>query len=59
MPWLAIQDKVLSGVEKVGAELALNDIKMEDGLTTPPDYLTESELITLVRAAALTYPLSH
>lgn len=49
MPWLAIQDKVLGGVEKVGAELSLTEIKMEDGVTSPPDFLSESELISLVR----------
>jgi DNA topoisomerase-3 len=49
MPWLAVQDKVLSGVERIGAELPLTEVKLEDGVTQPPDFLSESELIGLVR----------
>lgn len=34
-----------------GEELAIEDIKITEGVTTPPDYLSESDLIDLVSAA--------
>lgn len=31
-----------------GERIAINDVRMCEGLTSPPDYLTEAELITLM-----------
>ncbi len=50
---------MLSGVEKVGEQFPVVDVKLEEGLTAPPDYLTESELITLVVFLKISHSHEH
>lgn len=47
MPWLAINDKSLPSFEE-GQKIKLSKIELYEGSTTPPDFLTESELISLM-----------
>ena len=48
MPWAAIPaDESLPSLKK-GAKCNINEVKVAEKQTTPPDYLTESELITLM-----------
>lgn len=49
MPWQAIPLEETMPVDyKIGETWNLNEIKLVEKLTCPPDYLTESELITLM-----------
>ncbi|XP_024635697.1 DNA topoisomerase 3-beta isoform X3 [Medicago truncatula] len=47
MPWLAINDKSLPSFEE-GQKIKLSKVELYEGSTTPPDFLTESELISLM-----------
>lgn len=48
MPWMAIQaDESVPCLEK-GATCKIFEVKVSERQTSPPDYLTESELITLM-----------
>ncbi len=47
MTWQSIDDEVLPSV-MIGDELQIKDIRMIEKQTSPPDYLTESELISLM-----------
>lgn len=47
MPWLAMKDEYISDFEAVKT-CPVTDILCQEGQTSPPDYLTESELIELM-----------
>ncbi|KAK7280853.1 hypothetical protein RIF29_08385 [Crotalaria pallida] len=47
MPWLAINDKNLPSFTK-GQQIEVSKMELYEGTTTPPDYLTESDLISLM-----------
>ncbi|XP_057429200.1 DNA topoisomerase 3-beta isoform X2 [Lotus japonicus] len=47
MPWLAINDKNIPSFIK-GQKIEVSKVELYEGTTTPPDYLTESELISLM-----------
>ncbi|XP_009371098.1 DNA topoisomerase 3-beta isoform X1 [Pyrus x bretschneideri] len=47
MPWLAINEKNLPQFTK-GEKLEVSKVDLHEGLTSPPDYLSESELISLM-----------
>ncbi|CAN6722764.1 unnamed protein product [Malus baccata var. baccata] len=47
MPWLAINEKNLPQFTK-GEKLEVSTVDLHEGLTSPPDYLSESELISLM-----------
>ncbi|MCL4135961.1 UNVERIFIED_CONTAM: hypothetical protein GTU68_032198 [Idotea baltica] len=47
MTWLSFEDEVIPNLNK-GDELVVADVKLLEKQTSPPDYLTESELITLM-----------
>lgn len=49
MTWLRPAEEGSSASFKVGQECQLINARLVDGKTSPPDYLTESELIGLVR----------
>ncbi|KAL5075977.1 hypothetical protein RYX36_014961 [Vicia faba] len=47
MPWLAINDKSIPSFTK-GEKIEVSKVELYEGNTTPPDFLTESELISLM-----------
>ncbi|KAL8143853.1 hypothetical protein V2J09_016885 [Rumex salicifolius] len=47
MPWLAVNEKSLPELTK-GERIRLSKTELDEGKTSPPDYLTESELISLM-----------
>ncbi|KAK7306407.1 hypothetical protein VNO77_44346 [Canavalia gladiata] len=47
MPWLAINDKNIPSFIK-GQKIKVSKLELYEGSTTPPDFLTESELISLM-----------
>ncbi|KAI4310696.1 hypothetical protein MLD38_035652 [Melastoma candidum] len=47
MPWLAVAEKALPTFEP-GNQLKISKVELHEGTTSAPDYLTESELITLM-----------
>jgi DNA topoisomerase-3 len=47
MPWLAVADESLPTFS-VGETISLSEVELYQGRTAAPDYLTESELITLM-----------
>ncbi|GJP39186.1 hypothetical protein CLOM_g23576, partial [Closterium sp. NIES-68] len=47
MPWLAVGDEGLPSFVQ-GESVALSAVELYEGHTSPPDYLTESELIGLM-----------
>jgi len=47
MPWLAVRDEALPQFE-VGEVVQLSSVDLYEGKTSPPDYLTEAELISLM-----------
>ncbi|KAB7499440.1 DNA topoisomerase 3-beta-1 [Armadillidium nasatum] len=47
MTWLSLEDEVIPNLKK-GDELTIVEVKLIEKQTSPPDYLTESELITLM-----------
>ncbi|CAK8567137.1 unnamed protein product [Lathyrus sativus] len=47
MPWLAINDKSIPSFTK-GQKIKVSKVELYEGNTTPPDFLTESELISLM-----------
>ncbi|CAL0328031.1 unnamed protein product [Lupinus luteus] len=47
MPWLAVSDKNLPSFIK-GQKIEVSKMELYEGSTTPPDYLTESDLISLM-----------
>ena len=46
-PWIRLSDKIIPEFKK-GESYYLKDLQQIEGQTQPPDYLTESELITLM-----------
>ena len=46
-PWIKLSDKIIPEF-KMGESYYLKDLEQIEGQTQPPDYLTESELITLM-----------
>uniref|UniRef100_A0A023F3Y2 DNA topoisomerase n=1 Tax=Triatoma infestans TaxID=30076 RepID=A0A023F3Y2_TRIIF len=48
MHWQAMHKSDATPTFQVGEELPVTDVKMVECQTSPPDYLTESELITLM-----------
>ncbi|KAL1358200.1 DNA topoisomerase 3-beta isoform X1 [Arachis hypogaea] len=47
MPWLAVNDKNIPSFTK-GQKIEVSKLDLYEGTTSPPDYLTESELISLM-----------
>eukprot|EP00271_Cylindrocystis_brebissonii_P005978 TRINITY_DN1845_c0_g1_i9.p1 TRINITY_DN1845_c0_g1~~TRINITY_DN1845_c0_g1_i9.p1 ORF type:complete len:630 (+),score=80.22 TRINITY_DN1845_c0_g1_i9:2116-4005(+) len=47
MPWLAVSDEGLPTFHE-GEAVGLATVELHEGKTSPPDYLTESELISLM-----------
>ncbi|KAK1378856.1 DNA topoisomerase [Heracleum sosnowskyi] len=47
MPWLAVSEKSLHRLTK-GEKIELSKVELYEGYTAPPDYLSESELISLM-----------
>ncbi|KAL2531014.1 DNA topoisomerase 3-beta [Forsythia ovata] len=47
MPWLAVSEKSLPQFTQ-GEKIEISRIEVDEGNTAPPDYLTESELISLM-----------
>ncbi|XP_055813969.1 DNA topoisomerase 3-beta isoform X1 [Solanum dulcamara] len=47
MPWLAISEKNLPEFA-VGEKIVISKVELDEGNTSPPDYLSESELISLM-----------
>ncbi|ESW35784.1 hypothetical protein PHAVU_001G264300 [Phaseolus vulgaris] len=47
MPWLALNDKNIPSFVK-GQKIEVSKLELYEGITSPPDYLTESELISLM-----------
>ncbi|KAG4387589.1 hypothetical protein GLYMA_11G253100v4 [Glycine max] len=47
MPWLAINDKNIPSFIK-GQKIEVSKLELYEGSTSPPDFLTESELISLM-----------
>ncbi|MED6197065.1 hypothetical protein PIB30_053243 [Stylosanthes scabra] len=47
MPWLAVNDKNIPSFTK-GQKIGVSKLELYEGTTSPPDYLTESELISLM-----------
>ncbi|KAK1347101.1 DNA topoisomerase, partial [Heracleum sosnowskyi] len=47
MPWLATSEKSLPWLTK-GEKIELSKVELYEGNTAPPDYLSESELISLM-----------
>eukprot|EP01090_Pellita_catalonica_P021400 TRINITY_DN7999_c0_g1_i1.p1 TRINITY_DN7999_c0_g1~~TRINITY_DN7999_c0_g1_i1.p1 ORF type:complete len:842 (-),score=130.49 TRINITY_DN7999_c0_g1_i1:22-2547(-) len=47
MPWLAVQDSGISDLQlfNTGGDFTLHSATIREGVTSPPDFLTESELI--------------
>jgi DNA topoisomerase III len=45
MPWLGVTDDVLPHDMKEGERFSVTEVTLKEGKTSPPDYLTESELI--------------
>jgi DNA topoisomerase-3 len=54
MPWLAAKDEYLPELA-VQQQCVISELRAVEGKTTPPDYLSESDLISLV--TCLTTPL--
>ncbi|ALC49738.1 Top3beta [Drosophila busckii] len=53
MTWLAFgKDEAIPPFVQ-GTKVAINDVRMSEGQTGPPDYLTEAELITLMEQHAI------
>lgn len=49
MPWLAfVKENVSNNAYEEGQMVKITSMKVNEGHTSPPDYLTESELITLM-----------
>ncbi|KAJ1550221.1 DNA topoisomerase 3-beta-1, partial [Nowakowskiella sp. JEL0078] len=48
MHWRAMSDQVFPCEIKEGDSFEITEISLKEGLTTPPDYLTESDLIGLM-----------
>lgn len=50
MPWLSVEEEcsVPQSLQCVGAQIQLQDAQIQARETTPPGYLTEAELITLM-----------
>lgn len=48
MTWQAFSKNELSQTFDEGDMVKVNEIKLQEGQTEPPDYLSESELITLM-----------
>jgi DNA topoisomerase IA len=48
MTWLRPSEEGSSAASKVGDKCQLISARLTEGKTSPPDYLTESELIGLV-----------
>ncbi|KAF8388494.1 hypothetical protein HHK36_027166 [Tetracentron sinense] len=47
MPWLAVNEKNIPQFTK-GEKMTVSKVELYEGSTTPPDYLSESELISLM-----------
>ncbi|KAK9917893.1 hypothetical protein WJX75_009329 [Coccomyxa subellipsoidea] len=47
MPWKAVQGEALPPLQE-GDSLPITEVELKQGKTSPPDYLTESELIGLM-----------
>ncbi|CAI0397667.1 unnamed protein product, partial [Linum tenue] len=47
MPWLAVSEKNLPRFAR-GEKIAMSKVELFEGKTAPPDYLSESELISLM-----------
>lgn len=47
MPWLAVSENSLPAFKK-GDSVSIHKVDIYEGSTTPPDYLSESELISLM-----------
>ncbi|XP_028759686.1 DNA topoisomerase 3-beta [Neltuma alba] len=47
MPWLAVNDKNIPSFAR-GQKIDVSKMELCEGTTTPPDYLSESELISLM-----------
>ncbi|XP_020409660.1 DNA topoisomerase 3-beta isoform X2 [Prunus persica] len=47
MPWLAVTEKNLPQFTK-GEKIEVSQVDLHEGMTSPPDYLSESELISLM-----------
>jgi len=48
MPWLLVKDQLLPDMDASKGSWKLHTLDVTQGQTTPPDYLTEAELISLV-----------
>lgn len=48
MPWQSLADEETLPVCEGGDVFTVNEVKLLEKQTSPPDYLTESELITLM-----------
>lgn len=48
MPWMQPKDDYIPNFAAISKEVPVKEISLSDGQTSPPDYLTESELIGLV-----------
>eukprot|EP00796_Vickermania_ingenoplastis_P008249 gene8249-5770_t len=48
MPYMKVEDDRMPQGIKEGDEFVVSDIRLQTGQTSPPDYLTESELIGLM-----------
>lgn len=53
MPWLAFAKENVGASYVEGEVVKINSLKVNEGSTSPPDYLTESELITLMETHAI------
>lgn len=55
MTWLSIKDELLPDFAKLQQSVqsqptvSIEEVILKEGKTQPPDYLTESELISLVK----------
>ena len=47
MPWITITDQIIPDF-KIGQKVLVGLVDVKTGMTTPPDHLTESELISLM-----------
>lgn len=47
MPWLAVSEKNLPEFIR-GEKITISKVELDEGNTTPPDYLSESDLISLM-----------
>lgn len=48
MTWISVEEGYLSSTIKIGDEFSITEAKIVEKKTSPPDYLTESDLISLM-----------